>query len=154
VVYFFRWDAGRSSILRARGHRPDICLPSAGWEQTREGGTRMYSAGEVSLPFRHFEFVHQRAGGQVRQVANAFFCVAEDRVLPQARESETLQEIEDLQGFALIPRLWQLVLNGERPRAQQVMQILLIGPKPPTPEEARAVVDQLVEDLVVPRPSP
>lgn len=153
VLYFFRWDAGRSSILRARGHRPDICLPSAGWEQTADSGTRLYSAGEISLPFRHFEFVHQQGSGYARQVANAFFCVAEDRITPNARGAETVQEINEMQGFSLIPHLWRLVANGERPRAQQVMQVLLMGPKPVAPGDVQQLVDDLVESVVVPRPA-
>src|SRR5206468_624137 len=29
-MFFFRWNPGSGTILRARAHRPDICLPSAG----------------------------------------------------------------------------------------------------------------------------
>jgi hypothetical protein len=153
VVYFFRWDAGRSSILRARGHRPDICLPSAGWIQKADHGARNYSAGDVSLPFRHFEFAR---GGenklQPTQIAHAFFCVDEDRVRPVVERPETQRELNEMQGFTLLPKLWRLVRTGARPHGQQVMQAMFVGPKQPGPEEAQARFAELVQGLVVIRP--
>src|SRR5213075_333650 len=53
-LYFFRWNPGSSSVIRARAHRPDICLPSAGWQQTSDRGIANYLVDEnFSIPFRH-----------------------------------------------------------------------------------------------------
>jgi len=52
-LFFFRWNPGSSSVVRARAHRPDICLPSVGWKQTADRGVKTYTAREgVALPMR------------------------------------------------------------------------------------------------------
>ena len=148
VLYFFRWHAGRSSILRARGHRPDVCLPSVGWRQSGDHGTRLYPTGELSLPFRHFEFVRGGSGSQPRFVAHAFFCVGEETARPGTGGSETEREIRETHGFTMIPRLWRLVRSGERPRGQQVMQLIFVSSSPLTAETAQAQHARLVDFLV------
>ena len=154
VAYFFRWTAGRSSILRARGHRPDICLPSVGWELTADHGSRLFSAGALPLPFRHFEFTRRGNGGQPSQIAHAFFCVGEDVVPVDRRPSEALSEINERQGLTLIPQLWRLVRSGARPHGQQVMQVILVGTRKTAADEAQAQATELIRSLVVAQPSP
>lgn len=154
VLYFFRWEEGRSSILRARGHRPDICMPSIGWQQTGDHGSQQYAAGGISLPFRHFEFVRNSPGPQPAQMAHAFFSVGEDMVKPTERESETERELSGMQGFTLIPKLWSLVRAGERPRGQQVMQVILVSRTPLSPAEAQSRLAEMVRALVTTPPSP
>src|SRR5438477_3004630 len=58
-MFFFRWNAGSGTILRARAHRPDICLPSAGWKQLGPDRIESFriSPGR-SLVFRRFTFGH------------------------------------------------------------------------------------------------
>src|SRR5713226_263999 len=59
TLYFFRWNSGKNSALLANLHRPDVCLPSIGWNQTGDTGVKKYSvAADLALPFRHFEFRH------------------------------------------------------------------------------------------------
>ena len=89
LLYFFRWQRGSSSVLRARAHRPDICLPNTGWKQIADDGVRRYPVSEnLSLPFRHFEFVRQRPGAP-DQFAHAFFCVQADWIKAQSGHSDT-----------------------------------------------------------------
>src|SRR5205085_4482844 len=75
-LFFFRWRAGSSSVVRARAHRPDICLPSVGWHQSNDRGVRVYpSANGVGLPVRHITF--NRESQHI--VAHTFFCLEEDK---------------------------------------------------------------------------
>ena len=149
VLYFFRWTEGRSSILRARGHRPDVCLPSVGWGTHADYGTRTYSASQLSLPFRHFEFRRGKETPRAGQVAHAFFCVGEDLIRPGVEPAESEQEISERQGLSLLPELWRLVRSGMRPHGQQVMQVILVSPKPISVEEATATFGRLLGELVV-----
>ena len=79
-MFFFRWNAGSATILRARAHRPDICLPSAGWKQLGPDRVESFriSPGR-SLAFRRFTFGHiESKETPVR--AHAYYCLHEDRV--------------------------------------------------------------------------
>ncbi|MEY2526107.1 MAG: hypothetical protein QOE73_878, partial [Verrucomicrobiota bacterium] len=77
-LFFFRWNPGTSTILRARAHRPDICLPNTGWKTLTDNGLRDYRiAQDFALPFRHFSFVRDIAN-QPQRFAHAFFCMRED----------------------------------------------------------------------------
>src|SRR5207253_11304953 len=81
LLYFFRWQPGHNSALLANAHRPDVCLPATGWQQTGDFGVRKYQVSpELAIPFRYFVFFRE-AGGR-KQYAHAFYCVWEDRVPP------------------------------------------------------------------------
>ncbi|MGZ5569311.1 MAG: exosortase/archaeosortase family protein, partial [Limisphaerales bacterium] len=123
-MFFFRWNPGTGSILRARSHRPDICLPSVGWEQTGDFGVRSYFVNPShALPFRHFSFKAERPG-QSAAVAHAFFCMREDKVPANAaqfdigRMTATEWDRSD--------RL-RVVLKGLRNPGQQMLQLILLG---------------------------
>ena len=152
VLYFFRWQSGRSSILRARGHRPDICLPASGWEQTSDDGIRTYSTSEIQLPFHHFEFARHSVGGYPSQFAHAFFTVQEDLILPDAKTATAAPGT--LQGFGLIPHLWQLVRTGERPHGQQVMQMVFVSGQPLSASEAESRFADIVRAVVIEKRTP
>ena len=52
TLFAFRWKPGSTSVVRARAHRPDICLPSAGWHQISDRGVANYVvAGDFSVRF-------------------------------------------------------------------------------------------------------
>jgi exosortase len=54
-LFFFRWEPGTATVLRARAHRPDICLPAVGWKPVGEPQLRSYPvADDFALPFQHF----------------------------------------------------------------------------------------------------
>lgn len=152
VSYLFRWDAGRSSILRARAHRPDICLPSAGWQQQSDRGIRLLGGSGITLPFRHFEFARTTGDGKRRQFANAFFCISDN----DARVSSTINTSKDtlteLHGLQLVPYIWRLVQQGERPHAQQVMQVLFFSTQELPAAIAETTFGRLVPELVVAKP--
>ncbi len=125
LLFFFRWEPGTSTILRARAHRPDICLPSAGWRQVGDQGTRLYrAAANLELPFRHFTF--DRFPGQRQAFAHAFFCIHEDRVRASENTPTFDPSVETSSRWASSDR-WRVVRQGRRNPGQQVMEFILIN---------------------------
>src|SRR5207248_11806246 len=123
TVYFFRWNSGKNSALLANLHRPDVCLPSIGWNQTGDIGVKIYPiTTDLSLPFRHFEFRHGTNEQPTQQTAHAFYCLWEDRVSPSAIKSQ-------LPEMATSPSAWtrderiRAVLDGRRHLGQQVLEL-------------------------------
>lgn len=55
-LFFFLWNPGSGTILRARAHRPDICLPSAGWRQIGADSVKMYPLMGARIAFPPFHF--------------------------------------------------------------------------------------------------
>jgi len=126
LLFFFRWEPGTSTILRARAHRPDICLPSAGWRQVGDQGTRLYrAAANLELPFRHFTF-DRSLPGQRRAFAHAFFCIHEDRVRASENTPTFDPSVETTSRWASSDR-WRVVRQGRRNPGQQVMEFILIN---------------------------
>src|SRR5690606_1604505 len=52
-AFFFEWQPGRSAATLARGHTPEVCLPSSGREVQEHGNISLPARG-LELPFRHF----------------------------------------------------------------------------------------------------
>ena len=134
ISYFFRWNQGGSSVIRARAHRPDICLPAAGWRQISDRGVSNYRAnGNVILPFHHLVF---RQGDAGIVTAHTFFCLQEDEV----RASEPRPDLQMSDGtqpdWSFRARSW-VVLNGARNLGQQILEVVLLTPAP--------VDDEIVE---------
>jgi exosortase len=125
-LFFFRWNSGNGTILRARAHRPDICLPAAGWRQVGEGQLTTYSAGgNLSLPFRRFDFVRDTQNGLALHAA-AFFTLHED----VSHESE--RATDDNAGFYSNwdwADRWRVVRDGIRNRGQQVFELIMVEPE-------------------------
>jgi exosortase len=120
TLYFFEWNSGKNSALLANLHRPDVCLPAIGWNQTADAGVKNYPvAPDFSLPFRHFEFRHG-ASSQSRQVAHAFYCLWEERV----RASQPAQMGGEPSTWTRHERV-RAVLDGRRHLGQQVMELIL-----------------------------
>ena len=153
LLYFFRWKAGSNSALLANLHRPDVCLPAAGWVQAGDYGVRAYAvSAKLSLPFRHFLFAQRTQPLAVntnpsrQRFAHAFYCLREDRV---RTESETPPE-----QFAQEPSEWSrherlsLVAQGRRHLGQQVMEFVLLTPQEMKPEEAQARFAAMVPEIV------
>jgi hypothetical protein len=145
-LFFFRWQPGTSTILRARAHRPDICLPSAGWRQIEDSGVRNYETTPAfSLPFHHFAFVHDVASNQRPLFAHAFFCLHED----------TVRVDEPSQINAQRPSTWsppdrlRVVREGRRNPGQQVMELVFISPVQISSSDAEERFAYLVRDLIV-----
>jgi exosortase len=123
LSFFFRWNPGGSSVVRARAHRPDICLPAAGWRQISDLGLKNYPVSEnLTLPFHHLVFADERGG----MMAHTFFCLQEDELKP----NEPRPDLEISGGaqpdWGLAGRS-RVVLNGARNRGQQILEVVLIS---------------------------
>ena len=125
-LFFFRWNPGSSSVVRARAHRPDICLPSVGWEQIADRGAKNYVARDGTvLPVRHIAFKREGRRG----VAHAFFCLQEDKV----HSEEPRPDLELAQG---VQPDWSMrgrteaVKNGVRNLGQQVLEVVILSAQP------------------------
>jgi exosortase/archaeosortase family protein len=145
-LFFFRWHPGTSTILRARAHRPDVCLPNVGWRQLADHGVRNYHATEsLALPFRHFSFVRD-AAGQRPVFAHAFFCMREDKVKPTA--SAVFDPNEKTPTDWSSSDRWRVVREGLRNPGQQVMEFVLMNPQEISGEEAETKFAALAPEMV------
>ncbi|MEO5718213.1 MAG: exosortase/archaeosortase family protein [Chthoniobacterales bacterium] len=146
TMFFFRWEPGSASILRARAHRPDICLPNSGWRLTSDEGVRHFrAAGDLILPFRHFRFVRETSGAQ-SIFADAFFCQREDRVPPEKPDSSDVTGGKT--GSWRRNDRVRVVLQGLRNQGQQVMEFVLMTRNPLSKDQAEAEFAALVPRLV------
>ncbi len=121
-MFFFRWNPGSGTILRARAHRPDICLPSAGWKQLGPDRVESFriSPGH-SLAFRRFTFGHiESKEAPVR--AHAYYCLHEDRLHAAEKDRQDLYSNWDLADR------WRVVKNGIRNLGQQVLEVIILAP--------------------------
>ena len=147
-LFFFRWEPGTSTILRARSHRPDICLPNVGWRQTGDFGVRKYPiGGGSSLPFRHFAFVRE-APGQRPAYAHSFFCMQEDKVPPADATGRSFDLTEDQRTSDWMVRdRVRVVFEGLRNPGQQVMQLVMIGQSQTGSADAEAEFARLLPEI-------
>jgi hypothetical protein len=142
TLFVFRWKPGSTSVVRARAHRPDICLPNVGWHQVSDRGVAQYAVERgFSVPFRHVAFVHRRSGA----VAHTFFCLQEDELHP----TEPRPDLQISNGFQ--PRAdWSfrgrahVVFNGVRNMGQQVMELIFVS----SPEVDDAAAERKFVELV------
>ncbi|MEY2486338.1 MAG: hypothetical protein QOH39_1986 [Verrucomicrobiota bacterium] len=143
-AFYFRWDPGSSSVVRARAHRPDICLPSVGWHQVTDRGVRNYSTQDgTSLPIHHITF-NQAAR---HAVAHTFFCLQEDKL----HENEPRPDLAVTGGaqpdWGLIGRT-QVVKNGVRNLGQQVLEVVILTGPAMTDEIAEEKFGYIVREIV------
>jgi exosortase len=149
TMFFFRWEPGSASILRARAHRPDICLPNTGWKMTHDDGVKSYqTGGGLALPFRHFQFIRQTGNGRAIY-ADAFFCQREDRVPPQP--ADRFDATAGRTGNWLRSDRVRVVREGLRNQGQQVMELVMMTTRQLAPTEAEAEFAKLVAGVVVRR---
>ena len=111
TAYFFRWNPGpvRSMIL-ARLHRPDVCLPASGFRQVADAGLADFKVGNLELPFRRYTY------GSNGQTLHVFFCQWEDG-------SEKQSGMWSSKGADRI----RAALVGRRHLGQQTFEIILSG---------------------------
>ncbi len=108
---FFRWrPRSVESVIHARLHRPEVCLPASGYKQLAESELVFFDAGQLKLPFRKYTYSSE---GQILYV---FFCQWEDSSEKQA----------GLKASKQAGRL-QSVLTGRRLLGQQTLEIILTG---------------------------
>jgi hypothetical protein len=109
--YFFRWNpTSIASVLRARIHRPERCLPAAGLRLVADGGLVNFQAGNLQLPFQEYTYESE---GRMLQV---FFCQWEDGDEKQGGMWSSKQA----------DRL-RSVLVGRRKLGQQTLELIVTG---------------------------
>jgi exosortase len=114
VAYFFRWIQGPGwSRILARGHRPEVCFPAAGYTACGDHGMISVQAKGLSIPFHALDF-QDGAGKEY-----VFFCVWEDglKSLEQPRSQDNWSQLTRLRS----------VLLGERGLAQQTLEVVISG---------------------------
>jgi hypothetical protein len=130
TAYFFRWNpASIQSVLRARIHRPERCLPAAGLRQVSAGGLESFVAGGLHIPFQKYTY---EAEGKTLYV---FFCQWEDGNEKQG----------GVWSSKLADRI-RSVLVGRRKLGQQTLEVILAGPQ--TLEEAAEALRKALPALI------
>jgi exosortase len=113
TAYFLRWNpTSIESVLFARIHRPERCLPAAGLRQVADGGLKYFQAGSLQIPFRQYSY---EAEGRMLQV---FFCQWEDGNEKQGGmwDSKLADRVRS-------------VLVGRRKLGQQTLEVIISGPE-------------------------
>ena len=128
TVYFFQWDGKTAeSIMRARSHRPEICLPATGIKQATDIQEDYFEVPPLKLPFQHASY---SAGGEMLYV---FYCLWQDG--DETRTGmRTRGRADRLRG----------PLAGQRRFGQQVLEIITSG-YPSASMAERAVRGHLAE---------
>ena len=135
-VYFFRWNpTSIASVLRARIHRPDRCLPAAGLRLVADAGLENFEAAGLQLPFRRYTY--ETEGKKV----HVFFCQWEDGSEKQSgvwssKQGERIRS----------------VLVGRRNLGQQTLEVILTGPE--TLDEAAQILRKQLPGLIQIETSP
>jgi exosortase len=134
TAFFLKWAAGPpSSRILARMHRPEICLPAAGYKLRADRGTIAVKVNDVSIPFHALDFDYDG------QEVYVFFCLWQDH--SKAGEQPRIRDYWDHRIVGL-----ESVLLGERNLGQQVLEIVISGYA--TPEKAEAALRRQMEDLI------
>jgi exosortase len=133
TAFFLKWVAGPpSSRILARLHRPENCLPAAGYN-LREERDITIKAKELIIPFRALDFDYH--GKQV----SVFFCLWQDGL----KSGEELR-IRDQWDERLVGL--ESVLLGERNLSQQVLEIVISGYA--NSQEAEGALRRQMENLI------
>jgi exosortase len=147
-LFFFRWNPGSASVLRARSHRPDICLPNVGWQQIADRGTKTYfTRDQIPIVARHITFRQGRGNA----VAHTFFCLQEDKINPNEPRPDLQSTADGSTSWSTEARL-RVVRSGIRNLGQQVLEVILLSSPPLDDQSAEDRFGQLVHEVVVPSP--
>ena len=123
TAFFFKWAEGPSkSRILARMHRPENCLPGAGYKLRADRGRITIQTKNRSITFHVLDF------DDPGERLDVFFCLWEEGLKP----SEPLR-IQDKWDW---PARFESVRLGERNLGQQVLEIVISGCD--TPEHAAA----------------
>ena len=130
TLNFFRWKPRSvQSIIHARLHRPEICLPAAGFQQRSESEPVSFPVAGLSLPFRKYEY--EREGKPIF----VFFCQWED-----GREQQAGMRAS--KGADRIQSAW----TGRRQLGQQTLELIATGYD--TMAQAEAILRQRLPQLI------
>lgn len=146
VLYYFRWLPGSVSLLHPRSHRPDTCLPAAGWHQTADFGLRNYRVAHgIDLPFQHVA-LSSDLPQRPRVFADAFYCVrAEEDVLgaliPQSVEQQAYSA-------RALQKYWTLVRHHVRNPGQQVIELVTVSQHRQSAGDIEAQIAELLPRII------
>jgi exosortase len=134
TAFFFKWAAGPAgSRILARLHRPENCLPAAGFKLQVDRGMITVKAKDLNIPFHAMDFDYD--GKQVY----VYFCLWQDHL----KSGEQLR-IRDHWDDRLVGL--ESVLLGERNLSQQSLEIVVFGYT--NSQEADRAFRQQVPNLV------
>ena len=134
TVFFLRWEAGRTSAIRATMHQPHICLTAMGMKQENDDGLTPWTfANGLQLPVREYIFTQQKRPVYV------FYIVWRDGLVgsvpdPSLNRWDRFDAVRDRRRNPASQTL-EIVVNGvpDQAAAQQVfrneMNRLLVVPK-------------------------
>lgn len=135
-VFFLRWNPNSvPSLIRARGHRPDVCLPAAGLREVSNLPIQYLDAGPLKLPFQRYIYEANQ------QSLYVFYCLWQDG-------DEDLRGMRMQKGLRVlsIPERLQLALQGKRRLGQQTLEIAISGCT--TMADAERALQQRLPELV------
>jgi len=145
TAFFFKWAGLTRSRILAHLHRPDDCLPGAGYKLRADHGAITIKVKDLLIPFRALDFEYN---GQQMYV---FYCLWQDR--PKTTNQPRVGDDWDnrlvgLESGDRNNRLVRLesVLLGERNLGQQTLELVISGYN--TPEEAEGALRRQMEDLI------
>jgi hypothetical protein len=136
-VFFFTWNPGRASTGLAQSHRPDICLPAAGFTLVEDLGTEPVEINGLGLPIHRYVFRDYR--GSLYYV---FQIVTDDRVAADGATSPVLH--------GRFERLWA-ALAGRRNPGQR--SLLIVNQGASGMVEAEQWLRAELQDLLVTEPA-
>jgi hypothetical protein len=150
-MYFFRWNPGGASILRARAHRPDLCLPNVGWRQVSDHGARNYLvAGKFALPFRHFSFARNSSREDRWGFAEAFSCMREDFFHAGKQQFDLNRQTPT---DWMPSDRWRAVVSGLRNPGQQVLELVFISSEALDPATVEERFAKDIQHIIVVNPA-
>jgi exosortase len=132
-AFYLRWDPGRVSKFLAGSHYPAVCFPATGLTLEREFGILPFTVGEVTFPFRAYEF-----SGSGGRPLFAFHGLVEER---PSVSGETV----DYRQVAANERIAS-VRAGNRNLGQRVLGITITGAY--TLEEAQGLLHSVLPDYI------
>jgi exosortase len=133
TAFIFNWAKGPSkSRILARMHRPENCLPAAGYKLSADRGNIIVQVPNLSIPFHALDFEY--AGDRFY----VFFCLWEEGL--RASERPWIQD-----EWTPVARL-ESVLFGKRSLGQQVLEVVISGYR--TPEEADAAFRREIAGMI------
>jgi exosortase len=134
MMYFFRWQPGRTAARFVKIHRPDICLPASGMTMLKDNGIRLLQVNGAGLPVRSYRFDdHGKA-------LHVFYCYWDAR---SSYENASAAAEEDWTARGRV----RAALRGRRELGAQMLELVVWGYEQDDQADAalRAELSRLIE---------
>jgi exosortase len=129
-LWWLRWNfQSMQSLVAARCHKPETCLPASGRRLQADLGLHWFDAGTLKIPFRRLVFEN------APQPLYVFFCLWQDG-------TELVSQTDNL---SVAGRL-SAALNGRRKLGQQTLEIICTGYD--SMERAQAALSARLTELI------